>query len=31
MEFTANQLAAMVNGTVEGDGNVTLNDFAKIE
>lgn len=31
MEFTANQVASMVNGTVEGDGNVAINDFAKIE
>lgn len=31
MEFTANQLAELVNGVVEGDGNVTVNTLAKIE
>lgn len=31
MEFTASQIAAMVNGTVEGDGDVRISDFAKIE
>lgn len=31
MEFSANQIAALVNGTVEGDGEVTVNTFAKIE
>ncbi len=31
MEFSANQIAALVNGTVEGDGNVTVMTFAKIE
>lgn len=31
MEFTANQIAALANGTVEGDGNATINTFAKIE
>ncbi|MCM1022023.1 MAG: UDP-3-O-(3-hydroxymyristoyl)glucosamine N-acyltransferase [Muribaculaceae bacterium] len=31
MEFSANQIAALVNGAVEGDGNVTVNTFAKIE
>lgn len=31
MEFTANQLAGLVNGVVEGDGNVTVNTLAKIE
>lgn len=31
MDFTADQIAAMVNGTVEGDGSVIINDFAKIE
>lgn len=31
MEFTAQQIAAMVNGIIEGDGNVIINDFAKIE
>lgn len=31
MEFSAVQIASIVNGTVEGDGNVTVNTFAKIE
>ena len=31
MEFSANQIAALVNGTVEGDGDITVNTFAKIE
>lgn len=31
MEFTANQIASMVNGVVEGDGEVKISDFAKIE
>ena len=31
MEFSASQIAALVNGTVEGDGNVTVMTFAKIE
>lgn len=31
MEFTVNQIAAMVNGTVEGDGNLKISTFAKIE
>lgn len=31
MEFSANQLASMVNGTVEGDGEVKVNTIAKIE
>lgn len=31
MEFSANQIASLVNGTVEGDGNVTVSTFAKIE
>lgn len=31
MELTASQLAAMVNGTVEGNGDVKVNTFAKIE
>lgn len=31
MEFTANQIAALANGTVEGDGEVKLNTIAKIE
>lgn len=31
MELTASQLAALVNGQVEGDENVKVNTFAKIE
>lgn len=31
MEFTANSIAALVNGVVEGDGNVAVSAFAKIE
>jgi UDP-3-O-[3-hydroxymyristoyl] glucosamine N-acyltransferase len=31
MEITANQIAELINGTVEGDINVTVNDFSKIE
>ncbi len=31
MQFTANQIAAMVGGKVEGDGNIAVNTFAKIE
>lgn len=31
MEFTANQIAALVNGQVEGDGEVKISTFAKIE
>jgi len=31
MEFTANNIAALVDGVVEGDGNVFVNTFAKIE
>ena len=31
MEFTAEQIARYVNGTVEGDASVTVNTFAKIE
>lgn len=31
MQFTANQIASLVNGTVEGDGNVTVSTVAKIE
>ncbi len=31
MQFTANQIAALVNGVVEGDGNVSVNTVAKIE
>ncbi len=31
MQFTAEQIAALVGGTVEGDGNATVSTFAKIE
>ena len=31
MKFTANQIAEMLNGVVEGDPNITLNQLAKIE
>lgn len=31
MQFSANQIATLVNGTVEGDGNVIVNTIAKIE
>ena len=31
MEITAQQLAQMVQGTVDGDANVTINNYAKIE
>ena len=31
MEFSANQIAGLVGGSVEGDGNVTVSTFAKIE
>lgn len=31
MEFTANQIAALANGTIEGDGEVKVNTIAKIE
>ncbi|MDE7024420.1 MAG: UDP-3-O-(3-hydroxymyristoyl)glucosamine N-acyltransferase [Paramuribaculum sp.] len=31
MEFSASQIAALVNGTVEGNGEVKINTFAKIE
>ncbi|MBO4451852.1 MAG: UDP-3-O-(3-hydroxymyristoyl)glucosamine N-acyltransferase [Bacteroidaceae bacterium] len=31
MEFTAQQVAAYINGTVEGDMNAVINNFAKIE
>ena len=31
MELTASQLAELVKGTVEGDSNVIINNFAKIE
>ena len=31
MEFSANQIAALAGGVVEGDGEVKLNTIAKIE
>lgn len=31
MEFTANQIASLVQGTVEGNGDVKISTFAKIE
>ena len=31
MEITAQQLAAMVNGTVDGDASAVINNYAKIE
>lgn len=31
MEFSANLIASLVGGKVEGDGNVTVSTFAKIE
>ncbi|MBQ0070005.1 MAG: UDP-3-O-(3-hydroxymyristoyl)glucosamine N-acyltransferase [Bacteroidales bacterium] len=31
MEITAQQLAAMVNGTIDGDSSVVINSYAKIE
>lgn len=31
MEFTANQIATLVNGNIVGDGNVAVRTFAKIE
>lgn len=31
MQFSANQIAALANGCVEGDGNVTVSTIAKIE
>lgn len=31
MEFSAEQIASVVNGTVEGDASVKVNTFAKIE
>jgi len=31
MEFTAGQVAALINGTVDGDVNAVINNFAKIE
>lgn len=31
MQITASQIASLINGTVEGDGEVAINSFAKIE
>ena len=31
MEFSAEQLAGLLGGTVDGDGKVTVGDYAKIE
>ncbi|MBR1475403.1 MAG: UDP-3-O-(3-hydroxymyristoyl)glucosamine N-acyltransferase, partial [Muribaculaceae bacterium] len=31
MEITAQQLAQMVHGTIDGNANVTINNYAKIE
>ena len=31
MEFSANQIASLVGGTVEGNGDITVSTFAKIE
>ncbi len=31
MEFTAQQVAAYIDGTIEGDANAVINNFAKIE
>ena len=31
MTFSAAQIAQLINGKVEGDGNVTVNSFGKIE
>ena len=31
MEFSANQIAALAGGVVEGDGEVKINTIAKIE
>lgn len=31
MEFTAQQIAGLLNGTIEGNGNVKVNSLAKIE
>ncbi len=31
MEFTAKQIAELLNGTIEGDENVVVNSFSKIE
>lgn len=31
MEFTAKQIALLINGTIEGDPNIIINDISKIE
>jgi UDP-3-O-[3-hydroxymyristoyl] glucosamine N-acyltransferase len=31
MEFTAQQIADLLNGTVEGNGNVVVSELSKIE
>lgn len=31
MEFSAQQIAALLNGTIEGNANQTVNDLSKIE
>ena len=31
MQFTASQIAALAGGVVEGDGDVVISSFAKIE
>ena len=31
MKFTAGQLAALINGTVEGDAGAVVNTYSKIE
>jgi UDP-3-O-[3-hydroxymyristoyl] glucosamine N-acyltransferase len=31
MQFTAQQIASLLNGTVEGDPSVAVNQLAKIE
>ena len=31
MEFSATQLAAVLKGTIEGDANALVHDYAKIE
>lgn len=31
MEFTARQIAQLINGTIEGDPNITVNSFGRLE
>ena len=31
MEITAKQIAQLINGRIEGDENIAIHDFAKIE